>query len=81
MNQASVQDILEVISELEEDSTVPKNVKSKLNQISQILQSDDETEIKVDKAMQEMDELGNDNNMQAYTRAQIWSIVSLLESL
>ncbi len=81
MSEENIDEIIEVLEELAEDTTVPKNVKARLAVISEILKSGDEKELIVDKALQEMDELGSDNNMQAYTRAQIWNIVSMLESL
>ena len=40
-----------------------------------------ELSIKVNKAMNELDDIASDINLQAYTRTQIWNIVSSLEKI
>lgn len=71
--------IIEAFKELQEDNVVPKNVKAKLKEILKTLQSNCELEIKVNKALDELDQIANDSNLQAYTRTQIWNVASLLE--
>ena len=44
------------------------------------LQEDKEISIKINKALDELDEIGDDANMEPYTRSQIWNLVSALES-
>lgn len=73
--------IIEAIKELLEDNTVPRNVKRKLETSKNILESNDELSIKVNKVLNELDELSEDTNVQSYTRTQIWNIVSMLEML
>ncbi|MBI4440324.1 UPF0147 family protein [Candidatus Woesearchaeota archaeon] len=74
-----VKGIIHTISELDADTTVPRNVKEKLRKVSEILNKNEELKSKVNKALNEMDEIADDMNTQPYTRAQIWNIVSLLE--
>jgi len=81
MIQPKIDGILQALGEIAEDSTVPRNVKAKIQMIIDILRQDCETSIKVDKAMQELDGIAEDTNVQSYTRTQIWNIVSLLEKL
>ena len=76
-----VQQIIEVIEELLEDNTVPRNVKRKLEISKEILGSEDELSIKVNKVLNELEELSEDTNVQSYTRTQIWNLVSMLEML
>ncbi len=78
---STMDDIIEILEELKEDSTVPKNVRARVVTTLSVLKSEDELRIKVDKALQEMEEISNDNNTMSYTRAQIWNVVSLLEAL
>ena len=73
--------VIEAMEYLEGDITVPKNVKSKLGQIKAILQGNDEASIKVNKALNELDEINDDPNLQAFTRTQIYNIVSMLEQI
>ncbi len=77
--------LAEVILALEgllEDATVPRNVKQKIINMISILKDDSlDISMRVDKLMQELDEIANDNNLQAFTRTQIWNLVSLLEKI
>jgi uncharacterized protein (UPF0147 family) len=78
---ASVDDILESLSELQEDTTIPKNIKTKLQQIVEILKQDADTSIKINKALNELEDISDDANIQPYTRTQLWNIVSMLETV
>ena len=69
------------LNEIQEDSTVPKNVRTKIESIINALKEDTELSIKVNKALNVLDELASDVNLQAYTRTQIWNIMSVLEKL
>lgn len=74
-----ISSIVEVLTEVESDSTVPRNVKQKLGEIIGILSEPLEISIKIDKALQELEGVTEDNNLQPHVRMQIWNIVSLLE--
>ena len=73
--------ISSALKELSEDSTVPRNVKSKIEQVQKILSEDTDVSIRVHKALNELEEISNDTNMQPYTRTQIWNVISLLEKV
>ena len=75
-------EIFSVFSQLDEDQTVPKNVKLKLKDTITILQEDNkDMAFRVDKALEWLDELCEDSNIPNYTKTQLWNLVSLLESL
>lgn len=76
-----LQQIIDALTELSGDSTVPRNVKSQLARAITVLSGDEEHRIKVSKALEELDEVIDDPNMQPYTRTQLWNIVSLLETV
>jgi uncharacterized protein (UPF0147 family) len=78
-----VQNIVEALQELTGDNTVPRNIKSKIDGIITILKEDNgqDMSMKVNKALSELDDISDDTNMQAYTRTQIWNIVSMLEMI
>ena len=77
-----INDVIAMISELREDTTVPKNVKEKVQEIIQTL-NDEKTEplIRKNKALQILDGIAEDSNLQSYTRTQIWNVVSMLEKV
>ena len=81
MTSDDFQPVIGALDELGEDSIVPKNIKLKVKGISELLSSDSETSIKVNKALQVLDEIADDTNLQSYTRTQIWNVVSLLENM
>lgn len=81
MTEEKIKDIIDALSELSNDSAVPKNIKNKINQMINILEDDSELSIRVNKVLNELDEIADDTNMQAYTRIQILNIVSLLETI
>lgn len=72
--------VIGMLKELEEDSTVPKNVKARVTSTIKALETAGcEISIKVSRAMNELESITEDNNMQPHTRMQILSIVSTLE--
>ncbi|MBD3310585.1 hypothetical protein GF351_05180 [Candidatus Woesearchaeota archaeon] len=75
-----IQEVVELLKELKDDSTVPKNVKIRIDTtISSLSDSSKPLSIRVNRALHELEEICDDANMQAYTRTQIWNVVSLLE--
>jgi hypothetical protein len=74
-----LQQVIGALEELLEDTTVPKNTKEKLQQAIIALKENSDESIKVDKALEELEEVADDANLQSYTRTQIWGIVSVLE--
>ena len=76
-----LQQIIDALTELGSDNTVPRNVKNQLTRAIAVLNNDEEHRIKVSKALEEIDEVIDDPNLQPYTRTQLWNIVSLLEAV
>jgi len=79
MSQA-IQDVVELLSQIESDVTVPKNIRTRIKNAMTVLGENGKTSaVKSDKAIEELDFISDDSNLPAYTRTQIWHIVSLLE--
>jgi uncharacterized protein (UPF0147 family) len=81
MTEEKIKEIIDALSELGNDLAVPKNIKNKINHMVDILKDDSDLSIRVNKVLNELDEIADDTNMQAYTRIQILNIVSLLETI
>ena len=77
-----VTNILAILSQIEEDDSVPRNVRLKVKNAIDALKAENgnSVAVKADKVMQELDELSNDPNIPMYTRTQIWNVLSNLES-
>lgn len=73
--------IIDFLKELDEDSTVPRNVRVRIELILNILEGEGETNMKINRAIDELDEVCNDGNLQVYTRTQLWNVVSMLENI
>ncbi len=76
-----LQEIVQVLEELKEDVATPKSVKAKIQRALDELKNNKERNIAIHKALNELDELADNTAMEGFTRSQIFSIVSLLESL
>ncbi len=76
-----IEQAVDILTEISEDKTVPKNIRENCKKIKDIFNSDDELRVKVNKAIQLIDEISEDFNVPAYTRTQVWSIASILESV
>lgn len=78
--QMNIQMIMESLAMIEEDTSVPKNVRSKIKDTMVLLLDENgkSAELKIDRVMQQLDELNDDPNLPPYTRTQIWNVVSTL---
>ncbi len=73
--------VINSLNEIQEDATVPRNVRLQIQSIISTLKANTELPIKVNKALNELGEIANDVNLQSYTRTQIWNVISVLEKL
>ena len=73
--------MLREFEKITSDENIPKNIKSKIENIVSIFNEDATTEFKSNKALQELEEISEETNIPEHIRTQIWAIVSLLESI
>jgi uncharacterized protein len=67
--------------EIQDDTSVPRNVRAHIQGIISALKADAELSIKLSKALNQLDEITNDVNLQSYTRTSLYNIMSVLEKL
>ena len=72
--------IVDVLKELEEDSGVPKRVRPKVSEVSQLLSASFDN-VSIDKARECLEEISECSDLDSYSRTQVWSITSMLEKL
>lgn len=77
----NIEKVALALRELMEDAAVPRNIKVKIEGITSCLGNGSEMSLKINKALNELDEIVNDINLQSHTRTQIWGIVSILENI
>ena len=76
----AIAQVLNALQELLEDTGLPKNARQKIERIMREL-SKGKSNMEISKAIQELEEIGEDMNLQSYTRTQLFNLVSLLESV
>jgi len=81
MGHEEIGNVVETLSELKDDITVPKNVRLKVEKVMKLLNEETEIDIKVSKALNELEEIADDVNLQSYTRSQVWKVISALEKI
>ena len=79
MEHKKIGNIEEVLTQVKEDNTVPKNVRLKIEGLLKVLNENIEMQIKISKVLNELEEIVDDVNLESYTRTQIWSVISELE--
>ena len=77
-----LRDIVHLLDEIDSDKTVPKNVRSSIAKVKEELKNNKlDKNVKISSAISTLDEAANDSNIPMYTRTQIMSIVSKLETI
>ena len=71
-------EIVGALKELKADTSATKNVRERINRIITFLQND--PELGKDKAIVEIEEMLEGDNIEPYLRTQIWNVVSMIES-
>ncbi len=74
--------VIELLSQIEEDHSVPKNIRFRIKTAIDALSEDDGKllGVKTSKALEELEAASDETNLPTYTRTQIWQVVSILES-
>ena len=75
--------IINMLDELQEDTSVSKNVKTKIQAMKQELinTSEENLSLTVNKLLSDLEDLSSDVNIPMFVRTQIWSVTSMLETL
>lgn len=82
ISAAELEQIMESLDQIQQDNSIPKNVRVKLKCACDALKlNEKDLFIRIDQTLQEMDELSENPNVPVYAKTQIWSIVSLLEEI
>ncbi|MFP3279034.1 MAG: UPF0147 family protein [Candidatus Micrarchaeota archaeon] len=80
--ESTIQQIKQQIDLLLNDNSVPRNVKSALDEAKSALDKEEGSyAVKASAATYKIDEVSNDINLPPYARTVIWNILSLLESI
>ena len=82
MKNERLEQIIMNLKELQEDISVPRNIRRGAKEAVEILQRGEESlDVRVASVISMLDEIVNDPNIPIHGRTSIWSIMSQLESL
>ena len=81
MNDQKITHVIEFLNDLSTDPTIPRNIKLKLTTIIGNLKENCELNLRINKALDELDNVSSDVNLQSHTRTQLLYIASQLEGL
>lgn len=79
VNSMDMEIISKLLDEINEDRTVPRNIRNMVIEAKNNLNSKQDIAVRINAAISILDEVSNDSNIPTYTRTQIWNIVSMLE--
>lgn len=78
----SIEVIINMLSQIAEDLSVPRNIRSSCSECIETLKDDsEEKSVRLNSCIFTLDDVANDPNIPMYTRTQIWNIVSTMEAL
>lgn len=79
--EESLEPAVDMLEQVSEDSSVPRNIQQECKECIEILKDDDEElSVRINSCTSKLDDVANDANIPMYTRTQVWNIVSMLES-
>jgi uncharacterized protein (UPF0147 family) len=73
-------DIVEAIKEVQEETSLPKAVRVKLDEIIAILEGPGDRRLKASKVLSELEDLTDNAHLPSFIRTQLWNIASMLEA-
>ena len=74
--------VVEFLKELSQDMSMPRNIRTALCEIKTSLNcSDEQIPLRVDAALQRLEELAMDPNISSFGRSELWNLTSAIEGL
>jgi len=71
--------IISSLSKIDEDDSIPKNIRLHIKNVIITLEEGKQVNIKINRALEGLEEVNRDPNLPMYTRTQIWSMICALE--
>ena len=77
-----INSIIKLLDQLLEDRSVPRNIKEGIEKAKKsLLDKSREVVVRIDAAIQSLEEVSDDPNIPMFARTQIWNAITLLEML
>jgi uncharacterized protein (UPF0147 family) len=80
--ESRVQQALQVLGEVSQDMTTPRNIRRAAKWAMDALHEEEYTlAVRASNAIAILEEISQDPNMPPYTRVKLWNVISLLEAI
>jgi uncharacterized protein (UPF0147 family) len=80
--EARVKQALEVLNEVSQDTTTPRNIRrAAKNAIDALQTTEYSLGVRASNAIAILDDISQDPNMPPYTRVKLWNVMSFLEAI
>jgi len=81
-NEEKVRQIIQVLDQLADDTSVPRNIRRGAKESKdKLLDTSEALDVRTSSATTILDELANDPNIPLHGRTLIWNIISQLETI
>ncbi len=82
MSEEVIREVTEILDYINENNTVPRNIREASHNASVMLNDDEKDEsVKISTVLSKLDEISNDPNIPVHARTLIWEVLSKLESI
>ncbi len=82
MSKEKVLQIAEMLTQIVEDTSIPRNIRRAAEEAKNILLNEKEDlSIRVSSALYILEEISNDRNLPIHARTLVWNISSALETI
>ncbi len=79
--EQKINEVIEFMNLLVEDTTIPKNIKKAINDAKEKLSETGDPVLRASSAIYMLEGISEDINLPMHARTQIWNIVSSLEMI
>ena len=80
-NQQIFDNCKEILSQIINDNSVPRNIRKAAEDSTNLLAKDEEPTIKASTVISILDDISNDPNIPIHARILVWNILSELEAV
>ena len=82
MSEEVIREVTEILDYINENNTVPRNIRKASHKASVMLNDDEKDEsVKISTVLSKLDEISNDPNIPVHARTLIWEVLSKLEAI
>jgi len=80
--EEKIKRVVDIMSRISEDTTVPRNIRRKATEAKTILlKQEEDPVVRAASARMALEEVSEDPNMPIHARTQLWGALSILETI